>query len=55
MVAVAQLVRAPLCGSGGCRFKSGQLPQTQPLLSEYLKYMSNKILSSTFQSKNQTT
>lgn len=27
MVAVAQLVRAPLCGSGGCRFKSGQPPQ----------------------------
>ncbi len=28
MVAVAHLVRAPLCGSGGSRFKSGQPPIT---------------------------
>ena len=27
MVVVAQLVRAPDCGSGGRRFKSGQPPQ----------------------------
>lgn len=26
MVAVAQLVRAPACGAGGCRFKSDQPP-----------------------------
>ncbi len=29
MVAVAQLVRAPLCGSGGCRFESGQPPKSK--------------------------
>lgn len=27
MVVVAQLVRAPDCGSGGCRFEAGRLPQ----------------------------
>lgn len=27
MVDIAQLVRAPLCGSGGRRFKSGYPPQ----------------------------
>ena len=29
MVLVAQLVRAPRCGRGGCRFKSGRAPLRQ--------------------------
>lgn len=30
MVALAQLVRAPACGAGGYRFKSGMLPKGIP-------------------------
>lgn len=37
LVAVAQLVRAPLCGSGGCGFNSLQPPRQQRGKYKYWK------------------
>lgn len=47
MVVVAQLVRAPDCGSGGRRFETGLPPFIQPFGNEGLFYSLKSMISNT--------
>tara|TARA_B100000941_G_scaffold268185_1_gene224657 strand:+ start:280 stop:441 length:162 start_codon:yes stop_codon:yes gene_type:complete len=52
MVVVAQLVRAPDCGSGGRRFETGLPPKTPPKTEGFYYYDTRKFYLSVLLGKS---